>query len=691
MCASALLLLLLPFAYADSPAFLGHQLVQHELDVRVSTCTLLEGRANLRSSGTKGSRRLWRDKAASRPGLEKARLAGSMPADADPSPIATTCEELHASLGEATRCEEWYTSDDQRAVFSPCQPGQPPEPTWRCTTGEPLSSSSGQGCSISSWRDHLHALRDELARVTRALRRLARRMPRSRAALQEAEASLAVAEVFLGAAPALEGGIDADAALSLDVREAMMRQQLHSAVVPAGWAVGPHDMRQLAEQLPYDELAGTEVLLVRALRAAYDRLREWDGYAGGRLGPNADDGLEEGAVDAAPLASPPVSWMVERGYLRDGRTGTRLYLNGFNTQLRLLGRATEPGAHPSLDQAGARRLRALGVNVAPLVVNPAAMLLPDLALSHSGLAALSRGLQEFDAAGILVQLHIASNLPRWALDKYEGLELSDSQHGIRYDIDHPAAVRLTAGFLRSLARELGCDTSILGWELANEPALRGTLSSHATISFASWLQERYITLANLTAAWSLEQRATNFEAAARAAVTTFSNPQQPNATVMDLIRRALDEEGERSGKRAGGRRRLASRVFVYTEGARPMAMTMANGVRPIAGMAMAAWADWSAFNDFRVSRWQGLLASALWSEGSCHATMGKVNHANTVDPRLADNGIDTAAWVGLHNVTAYDSDWGWPGELGRPSSFKSWPYWYSTDGYSSDWLNQVCT
>ena len=70
--------------------------------------------------------------------------------------------------------------------------------------------------------------------------------------------------------------------------------------------------------------------------------------------------------------------------------------------------------------------------------------------------------------------------PRWA-----SLGLTDGQHSIGYDIDHPQALTIMRAFLQQLLLALhhphGCHPAIFGFQLANEPALRGTSSRHTKV------------------------------------------------------------------------------------------------------------------------------------------------------------------------------------------------------------------
>ena len=43
----------------------------------------------------------------------------------------------------------------------------------------------------------------------------------------------------------------------------------------------------------------------------------------------------------------------------------------------------------------------------------------------------------------------------------------------------------------------------------------------------------------------------------------------------------------------------------------------------------------------------------------------------------------------MHNISAYDSAFGYPGRNGKSTAFKTPPGRYRTDGYATDWLNQA--
>ena len=183
-------------------------------------------------------------------------------------------------------------------------------------------------------------------------------------------------------------------------------------------------------------------------------------------------------------------------------------------------------------------------------------------------------------------------------------------------------------------------------ELANEIALRGSASAHTRAKFAQWLRRQYAgRLRDLNGRWQRGQAASglafgSFEEAADAATPP-------------------------------GR---ASPATAEPEGG--------------SGRA-AQLADWFRFNDERVSAWQRALAEMVWEVAPCYATMAKLNQANTIDERLSDHGIDTTALVRLHNVSAYDSGFGYPLGDGESDAFKSKTSRYRTSSYSSDWLNQA--
>ena len=74
-----------------------------------------------------------------------------------------------------------------------------------------------------------------------------------------AEATAATAEIF-------EAGVAADAQLTPQALEAMLRYQIEvRRASPHGWASGPLSLRQLAATMVYDEIAGTEAVLHSAM------------------------------------------------------------------------------------------------------------------------------------------------------------------------------------------------------------------------------------------------------------------------------------------------------------------------------------------------------------------------------------------------------------------------------------------
>lgn len=556
------------------------------------------------------------------------------------------------------------------------------------------STASGSSCDIASGLAHLTSLRSALAqRVSLLLRARAMESitPPSRrltVAASLTDAAVAVGELF-------ELAIARDAALATDAVEAMLRYQLVSrGASPHGWADGTASLQELAARLPYDELEGA----ISVLRDAADAA---DAILGALPPPSSSLGIDEDRTAAASsqpasalgfggadVRGPSVEVSAD-GYLR--RRGTApdpnappIFVAGFNSAANLMQRGRDSdGGRYQLDPKSARRLRALGTNTIVLFASPAVLLGPNATrLAHAPLQKLQDELRSAASEGLGVILHVPSTMPRWALELHPGLGVSEGQHSIDYDIDHPAAAGLMAAFFRVLLPHLterapsapsapsspstpapappaprACHPAILGLQLANEPALRGTSSVHTRASFATWLRGEYnSSLAELRANWGEGEGGDDGEAAgpAVAALTSFEAaaalgaPPPPGAG-----HRAIAEPPPGSG--------MAARV-----------------------------SDWFRFNDFRFARWQLRLATAIWRASPCYATLAKLNQAFTIDERLADNGVDAASMVAGHNISAYDSGFGFGGPGSTQDGFKTPPSaFYSTSSYSSDWLNQL--
>lgn len=148
--------------------------------------------------------------------------------------------------------------------------------------------------------------------------------------------------------------------------------------------------------------------------------------------------------------------------------------------------------------------------------------------------ALAR-LSEGRAGGMRVIVQVTNDLPEWAYRKHAGLRADFeadgeggaargrehatrsrfAQHGMAYDIDHPAALPYMRAFLRAATAHFGCDEAIDSWILGNEVNYYTTASSHATVKFGLYLRRRYSgRLTDLRRAWDAWE-VDSFEAAGR--------------------------------------------------------------------------------------------------------------------------------------------------------------------------------
>ena len=477
-------------------------------------------------------------------------------------------------------------------------------------------------------------------------------------------ATLAVSEVF-------EQAIQADVALPTSSIEAMLRYQVETRHASThGWA-DTLSLQQIASNLPFEEMASMEAVLHAEVEAADQRLRaHLAGLEGAAIAMQQAEGepemvdirgsfveVDDGYLYRASNAS--ATRLVEASPASGALTmAPPLFVSGFNSASTLF-RQSHSSGEWRLDRDGGRRLRALGTNTIVLFASPASLLLSNLTLSEVGLSKLREELSSAQSEGLAAILHVPSALPEWALQLYPDLGVHNGQHSVSYDIDHPQAEPLMHAFfsalmpslspaslesdpLPSAASSRGCHPAVRGVQLANEPALRGTASAHTVAGFGAWLSAEYGgNLAALVANWQ----------------------SIDGETVFDSFQQAAE---------AG--------ALTYTHAT----------AEPAAGSGQAArLADWFRFNDGRVTAWQRRLAAMLWQLSPCHATLAKLNEANNIDERLSDHGIDFYALANLHNISAFDSQFGYPGPNGEQAAFKSATTTYRTDGYSSDWLNQL--
>ena len=479
-------------------------------------------------------------------------------------------------------------SDAVREAFRLCtRNGQ------RCVAGSPLA------CSFDAGRARLIALRESLVLRIEALFN----QTGSNESVALERAAVATSEI-------IESGIAADGQLTRDQLAAMLNYQLITRrALPTGWADGPFSLRQIAGHLVYDQIAGMEKVLHSEALKADARVHQLAAAAS-----TAPVGAATADVRGAGVSEAD-------GMLRHDTNGTSaLYVAGFNSVGNLIVRGRHDRAW-RLDENGAQRLRAIGTNVVVLFASPSVMLREDYNLSATAVTKLVQSIESVEAHGLAVIVHVPSTMPSWAVQRYPGLGRSDGQHSISYDIDHPHVPALMGAFFRALhpllavsesnhasggANDGGrplmraCRPSVLGYQLANEPALRGTASEYTLGRFSGWLTARYShNVTALDARWhhpNATASVISFEAAARLAAPA------PH-------RRALSVPSDGSG-------------------------------------AAARLADWLQFNQDRATEWQATLARLLWEAGDgshCHRTMAKINTANTIDERLPAHGVDAPA------------------------------------------------
>ena len=220
--------------------------------------------------------------------------------------------------------------------------------------------------------------------------------------LQNISASVAIESAALAVSETFEQAVLADAALSRDQIEAMLRYSIESRHVERfGWADGPFNVEQIARHWTRDELASSELVLHSALRAAVARLHALaaEGAAAGRVARSWRDLSDV----RGPLA-------VIDGYLYRRAGGVPLLPSGFNVASTLFSLGRHSG-HWALDQRGARRLRALGANLIVISCSPARLLLEDGTVSPPELSQLREELESADASGLAVILHVCCAQP----------------------------------------------------------------------------------------------------------------------------------------------------------------------------------------------------------------------------------------------------------------------------------------
>ena len=511
-------------------------------------------------------------------------------------------------------CSRGYTADASRRLFHFCGQND-----GHCTT-----VSGPHSCGVDAALSRIVASRQRLEEHIAALRN------RSMSTALE-EATCAISETF-------ELAAHADAALSTDAIEAMLRYQLVARdASPFGWwDAQTVSLRQVAAHMVFDELAAVEALLQR------DNL-----HAEARLG-----GLSIAPEVSRWYAAPDLradDLQIQARYLyrtqHDDTIGgvataaasPPLFVAGFNSLARVFHQQHSSSAEGAdewqMDRNAARHLQAMGMNMVVLFASPARLLLPNLTMSEPEMRQLRDELRSADDNGFSTILHVPSELPPWALEADPTLGTRDGQHSISYDISHPQAMPLMEAFIRGLHGALpppppresrtpadhtpgGCRPAVFAVQLMNEPALRGTASAYAKAGFARWLRRQYGgRLPLIRAAWH----------ASRSAITSFEDA---------------------------------------AELATPRASARQTAEPPVDSGGAARIADWFQYNEERVTAWQANLTALFWQASPCHRTMAKLNQANSIDERLHDDGIDTAALSTLHNVSATRARGGKGGEQG---------------------------
>ncbi|GJM64188.1 beta-galactosidase [Persicobacter diffluens] len=98
--------------------------------------------------------------------------------------------------------------------------------------------------------------------------------------------------------------------------------------------------------------------------------------------------------------------------------------------------------------------------------------------------------------------------PKWMTDKYPEVYLQDShyqrkEHGTRANISvtNPKAIALTEGMVTAMAKHYANRSSIVAWQIDNEPEGKKDYSPSAQVAFQKWLKAKYKTISGLNYAW----------------------------------------------------------------------------------------------------------------------------------------------------------------------------------------------
>ena len=305
-------------------------------------------------------------------------------------------------------CHAFYETDTAGKAFSRCVVDHA---TGRC--GAAIDAVA-QPCSVEATLARCRTLANELRAHAEALRRSGRH------AYFE-EATVSAAEVF-------ELAILQDDALPVRTSESVLASVLARAD-PFGWVDPPQTAEDVATQLPIDEAAGLESVLVAAIAEARKALAR---------PPNV----------RLPLVPPSrMDLRVSDGYFV--ADGAPVMLTGFNAvdhHLSIDSVAQIQAGTTALPPNWDRRLRSLGVSVISLLVPLSKLLDASDQLNHDEAALIVQHLEWAAANRMAVVLHVSHYMPEWATKAHADLAMSEEegkQHGVHYDIGTHRPVSLS--------------------------------------------------------------------------------------------------------------------------------------------------------------------------------------------------------------------------------------------------------